>query len=44
MMLLLLTAAAGEGRRRSGRVVLRSRISGERVVDTLSGEQLPRIC
>ncbi len=27
-----------------GRVVLRSRIGGERVVDLLSGEQLPRIC
>lgn len=27
-----------------GRVVLRSRIGGERVVDMLSGEQLPRIC
>jgi hydrogenase expression/formation protein HypE len=28
----------------AGRVVLRSRIGGERVVDRLSGEQLPRIC
>lgn len=27
-----------------GRVVLRSSIGGERVVDMLSGEQLPRIC
>ena len=27
-----------------GRVVLRSRIGGLRVVDMLSGEQLPRIC
>ena len=27
-----------------GRVVLRSRIGGERVVDMMSGEQLPRIC
>jgi hydrogenase expression/formation protein HypE len=27
-----------------GRVVLRSRIGGLRVVDLLSGEQLPRIC
>lgn len=27
-----------------GRVFLRSRIGGERVVDMLSGEQLPRIC
>lgn len=28
----------------AGRVVLRSRIGGERLVDMLSGEQLPRIC
>jgi len=28
----------------SGAVVLRSRIGGQRVVDMLSGEQLPRIC
>jgi len=28
----------------SGRVTMRSRIGGERVVDMLSGEQLPRIC
>jgi len=28
----------------AGRVVLRSGIGGERVVDMLSGEQLPRIC
>jgi hydrogenase expression/formation protein HypE len=28
----------------AGRVVLRSRIGGRRVVDMLSGEQLPRIC
>ncbi|HOU93162.1 MAG TPA: AIR synthase-related protein, partial [Polyangiaceae bacterium] len=27
-----------------GRVVLRSRIGAARVVDMLSGEQLPRIC
>ena len=27
-----------------GRVMLRSRIGGERVVDMMSGEQLPRIC
>jgi hydrogenase expression/formation protein HypE len=27
-----------------GRVILESRIGGERVVDMLSGEQLPRIC
>lgn len=27
-----------------GRVVLRSRVGGSRVVDMLSGEQLPRIC
>jgi hydrogenase expression/formation protein HypE len=27
-----------------GKVVLRSAIGGERVVDMLSGEQLPRIC
>ena len=27
-----------------GRVVLRSRIGGQRIVDMLSGEQLPRIC
>ena len=27
-----------------GRVMLRSRIGGTRVVDMLSGEQLPRIC
>jgi hydrogenase expression/formation protein HypE len=27
-----------------GRVMLRSRIGGQRVVDMLSGEQLPRIC
>ncbi len=26
------------------RVVIRSRIGGQRVVDMLSGEQLPRIC
>jgi hydrogenase expression/formation protein HypE len=25
-------------------VVLRSRVGGKRVVDMLSGEQLPRIC
>jgi hydrogenase expression/formation protein HypE len=31
----------GEGR---GQVVLRSRIGGRRVLDVLSGEQLPRIC
>jgi hydrogenase expression/formation protein HypE len=28
----------------SGKVVLRSTIGGERIVDMLSGEQLPRIC
>jgi len=28
----------------AGRVVMESRIGGERVVDMLSGEQLPRIC
>lgn len=28
----------------AGRVVLRSRIGGERIVDMMSGEQLPRIC
>ncbi len=28
----------------SGRVVLRSGIGGNRIVDMLSGEQLPRIC
>ena len=27
-----------------GRVVMRTRIGGERIVDMLSGEQLPRIC
>jgi hydrogenase expression/formation protein HypE len=27
-----------------GRVIQRSRIGGSRVVDMLSGEQLPRIC
>jgi hydrogenase expression/formation protein HypE len=27
-----------------GRVYLRSRIGGNRVLDMLSGEQLPRIC
>ncbi|MEW5719182.1 MAG: hydrogenase expression/formation protein HypE, partial [Chloroflexota bacterium] len=27
-----------------GKVYLRSRIGGMRVVDLLSGEQLPRIC
>ena len=27
-----------------GRVILRSRVGGERVVEMLSGEQLPRIC
>ncbi|MGL4651735.1 MAG: AIR synthase-related protein, partial [Caldilineaceae bacterium] len=27
-----------------GQVVLRSRVGGRRVVDMLSGEQLPRIC
>jgi hydrogenase expression/formation protein HypE len=32
---------AGEGK---GAVVLKSRIGGSRVVDLLSGEQLPRIC
>ena len=28
----------------AGRVYLRSRVGGQRVVDMLSGEQLPRIC
>ncbi len=28
----------------SGRVVMRTRIGGERIVDMLTGEQLPRIC
>jgi hydrogenase expression/formation protein HypE len=28
----------------AGRVFLRSRVGGQRVVDMLSGEQLPRIC
>jgi hydrogenase expression/formation protein HypE len=28
----------------SGRVVLKTRIGGERIVDMLAGEQLPRIC
>ncbi len=28
----------------AGQVVLRSRIGGERIVDMMSGEQLPRIC
>ena len=28
----------------AGRVVLHSRIGGRRIVDMLSGEQLPRIC
>jgi hydrogenase expression/formation protein HypE len=27
-----------------GTVVLRSQVGGKRVVDMLSGEQLPRIC
>ena len=27
-----------------GRVVMRTRIGGERIVDMLTGEQLPRIC
>ncbi|MBI5895481.1 MAG: hydrogenase expression/formation protein HypE, partial [Desulfobacterales bacterium] len=27
-----------------GRVVMRTRIGGQRIVDMLSGEQLPRIC
>lgn len=27
-----------------GKVILRSRVGGERIVDMLSGEQLPRIC
>jgi hydrogenase expression/formation protein HypE len=37
---------AGEGPRveQAGRVTIRSRIGGWRIVDTLSGEQLPRIC
>jgi hydrogenase expression/formation protein HypE len=38
--------AAGAGPRveKAGRVTMRSRIGGWRIVDTLSGEQLPRIC
>ena len=28
----------------AGKVFLRSRVGGSRVVDMLSGEQLPRIC
>ena len=27
-----------------GRVVMQTRIGGERIVDMLTGEQLPRIC
>jgi hydrogenase expression/formation protein HypE len=27
-----------------GRVVMRTRIGGQRIVDMLAGEQLPRIC
>jgi len=27
-----------------GRVVMQTRIGGQRIVDMLSGEQLPRIC
>jgi hydrogenase expression/formation protein HypE len=39
------TAIIGEVTRdHPGKVFLRSRIGGMRVVDTLSGEQLPRIC
>ncbi len=37
----IIGAVVGEHR---GKVVLRSRIGGMRVVDMLSGEQLPRIC
>jgi hydrogenase expression/formation protein HypE len=45
-------AAGGEGARRvglvtegaPGRVVLRTRVGGRRLVERLSGEQLPRIC
>jgi hydrogenase expression/formation protein HypE len=38
-------AVIGEvGAERPGKVLLRSRIGGLRVVDMLSGEQLPRIC
>jgi hydrogenase expression/formation protein HypE len=38
-------AAIGEvGERRRGMVTLRSRFGGERIVDLLQGEQLPRIC
>ncbi len=32
------------GKRQGGRVTLKSRIGAERMVDMLSGEQLPRIC
>jgi hydrogenase expression/formation protein HypE len=28
----------------TGRVVMQTRIGGERIVDMLAGEQLPRIC
>lgn len=39
------SAAIGETRaERKGLVVLRSRFGGERVVDLLDGDQLPRIC
>jgi hydrogenase expression/formation protein HypE len=34
----------GSGNYRSGIVTLRSRIGGHRVLDMMSGEQLPRIC
>jgi hydrogenase expression/formation protein HypE len=33
-----------EGTRRPGRVTMRSRIGARRIVDMLTGEQLPRIC
>ena len=29
---------------RPGKVMMRTRIGGERIVDMLTGEQLPRIC
>jgi hydrogenase expression/formation protein HypE len=38
------SAGAGLRMEQAGRVTLRSRIGGWRIVDTLSGEQLPRIC
>ena len=37
-------ASAGSTERPAGLVTLRSRIGATRIVDLLSGEQLPRIC